>query len=494
MKEMPESTIATFLPSRRWKIALNVVASVLALVAILLMANYLASRHARRLHWSSDTRFQLSPVTKEVLRSITNQAKVVVFYDRTKPMYDLVSDLLRQYRAECPRLQIDYVDYERSLGRALAVQAEYGLAPASEGDRVVFDIGGRRRVVYARDLSEYDYNAILRGEEARLTGFKGEQLFTSALFSLLEPRPVRVYFLQGHKEHDPSERDDQVGYSRFGQLLQESQITVSKLDATALFSGPIPSDCQLLVIANPLAPLAREELESIDKYLGAGGRLLVFFSYNGMNLTTGLEKLLAKWGVEVGHNFVCEAPNGEVGDNMRLIVTRFGNHPVVSGLVRSRLLMIAPRSVGMRSKMPQSADAPKVTELATTSVEGVASQASGRIERQGVAIPLAVAVEKGAIQGLTADRGAARLVVVGDSYFLANTVMQVEANRDFARGAVNWLVNRDVLVQGIGARSVKEYRITMSESELTRVRWLFLAGFPGGVLFIGFLVWLRRRT
>ena len=115
------------------------------------------------------------------------------------------------------------------------------------------------------------------------------------------------------------------------------------------------------------------------------------------------------------------------------------------------------------------------------------------LERWGAVIPLSVAVEKGAIQGMTTDHGAARMVVVGDSYFLANKAMQIDANRDFARNAVNWLISRDLLVQGIGARTLKEYRITMTPGEMAKVRWVFLAGFPGGVLFLGFLVWMRRR-
>jgi ABC-type uncharacterized transport system len=491
---MPEVALPSFSPGRRWKIGCNVIASVLALGAVLLMVNYLAERHSRRLHWSSEARFQLSLATREVLRSVTNQVKVIAFFDRTKPLYDLVSDLLAQYQNECPKLEVEYVDYERSLGRARAVQAEYGLTSAAEGDRIIFDSDGKRRVVYAKDLSEYDYAAVLKGQEVKLTGFKGEQLFTSAIFSLLDARPVKAYFLQGHGEHDPSDEDDQIGYLRFARVLQEAQITVAKLGPTALLSEDVTNDCQVLVIANPVSPLAPEELERIEKYLGMGGRLMVLFSAKSLKAATGLEKLLADWGVEVGRNFVCEAPHGKTDDVYRLIVTHFGNHPIANPLARSRLLLIQPRAIGPRAKAPQSADAPKVVELATTSPDGMAFQPSGRPERQGATIPLMVAVEKGAIQGITADRGAARLVVVGDSYFLANTAIQVEANRDFARNAINWLLSRDVLVQGIGSRSVKEYRITMTTSELTRIRWLFLVGFPGSVLFLGFLVWVRRRA
>jgi LPXTG-motif cell wall-anchored protein len=34
----------------------------------------------------------------------------------------------------------------------------------------------------------------------------------------------------------------------------------------------------------------------------------------------------------------------------------------------------------------------------------------------------------------------------------------------------------------------------MTDSQTNAVRWLFLAGMPGAVLFLGGLVWLRRRS
>jgi hypothetical protein len=484
----------SFSSSQRWKIGLNVVTSVLALVAVLLMVNYLASRHPRRFQWTSDSRFQLSPMTKEVLRSVTNQVRIIVFFDRTKPLYDLVSDLLAQYQNACPRLQVEYVDYERSLGRARDVQAEYGLLAAAEGDRVVFDSGGKTRIVYVKDLSVFDYSALMKGQEVKRTGFKGEQLFTSAIFSLLDSRPVKAYFLQGHNEHDPADEDDQKGYTRFAQVLQEAQVTVAKLGPTDLLSGEVPSDCQLLVIANPTSALSAEELERIDKYLNAGGRMFVLFSWRSLAQPTGLEKGLEDWGVDVGRNLVCEAPQGKPTDVYRVVVTHFANHPIVAPLARSRLLLIAPRSIAARAKSPQSADAPKVLELATTGPDGMASRPSGGAERRGAMIPMIVAVERGAIQGIAADRGAARIVVAGDSLFLANAGLQVDGNRDFARNAINWLLSRDVLVQGISSRSVKEYRIIMTAAELTTIRWLFLVVFPGAVLGVGFLVWLQRRA
>ena len=349
-------------------------------------------------------------------------------------------------------------------------------------------------MVYAKELSEFDYNALLKGQEVRRTGFKGEQLFTSAIFSLTDARPVRAYFLQGHGEHDPTDADDQRGYVKLAHVLEEAQIKVAKLEPLALLSGEVPSDCELLIIANPIRPLAQEELDQVQRYLNSGGRLFVLLSKDSIGIVTGLEKLLAGWGVDVGRNVVRDAPQGKAGDAYQVIVTQFANHPVANPLARSRLLLILPRSIGARTQNPQSADAPKVAELATTGPDGVAGRPDGRIERQGSPVPLIVAVEKGAIKGMAADRGASRIVVVGDSYFLNNKVIEFEANRDFARNAVNWLLNRDALVPGIGAKSLKEYRIVMTASEMSGVRWLFLAGFPGGVLLVGIVIWMRRRA
>jgi hypothetical protein len=68
-----------------------------------------------------------------------------------------------------------------------------------------------------------------------------------------------------------------------------------------------------------------------------------------------------------------------------------------------------------------------------------------------------VAVEKGAIKNVITERGTSRIVVVGDSIFLANHQMDSAANRDFAGYAVNWLLDRPHLLEGLGPRPITEY-------------------------------------
>ena len=85
------------------------------------------------------------------------------------------------------------------------------------------------------------------------------------------------------------------------------------------------------------------------------------------------------------------------------------------------------------------------------------------------------------------------MIVVGDSFFLGNRQIESAANRDFASYAANWLLDRTVLLEGIGPRPVTEFRLTMTQAQQRNVRWLLLGALPGAVLTFGCLVWLVRR-
>ena len=107
--------------------------------------------------------------------------------------------------------------------------------------------------------------------------------------------------------------------------------------------------------------------------------------------------------------------------------------------------------------------------------------------------PLMVAVEQKPVPGVANPRGTTRMIVAGDSFFLDNQMIESAANRDFAGYAVNWLLDRTVLLNGIGPRPVTEFRLTMTRDQQKSVRWLLLGALPGAVLVFGWMVWLARR-
>ena len=472
-----------FSASARWSAGLSVIASCVALLAVVIMVNYIASRHFNRFQWTSDERYRISPMTTTMLETLTNEVKIVVLFDAQSSGFGLVKGLLDQYQLACPRLDVEFVDYVHNPGRAALVKAQYQLPPVDQ-DLVIFEYAGKLKIVRENELWEYDFKDVFTERGARRSGFRGEQFFTSAIVTVSDAVPFSAYFLQGHGEHDPG-RDDAEGYQQFARVLADKNILIKPC---SLLTNDVPADCDVLVIAGPRHTLAPEELDRVEKYLNQGGRAFILLMnplIAGVR-KSGLERILTGWGVGIGDALVSDAALAKAGQSEVLFVSRFGQHPIVAPLGGSRLALMVPCSVRSQTDPTRSTDTAKVAELAFTSEGG---QERGRA---GGAIPLMVAIEKGAIPGVAADRGSARLVVVGDSYFLTNANIEFDGNRDFASLAVNWLLGRTALLD-IGLRPIREYMIALTRSEMRLARWILLAGMPGAILLTGLLVWTKRR-
>src|SRR3989441_1705287 len=410
----------SFSAVKKWATALNVLASCLALLALVAMVNYLASRHFLRFQWMADERYRLSPMTLKLLETRTNQVKVIVFFDPDEPLYASVKGLINEYQLACPKLDVEYVNYLLLTGRANWIKTQYQLSDADK-DLVIFDCNGKKRIVRTRELSDYDLQGIFAGKEARRTSFKGEQYFTSAILRVTDPKPFKAYSLQCHGEHDPASEDEQSGYLKFARVLEDNCIVIEPL---SLLTNNVPADCQLLIIAGPRHTLAPDELERIESYLNhGGGRAFILLLNPGIERVkrSGLEKVLANWGVAVGDGLVTDGAQAKAGQDNVLYVGNFGQHDIVRPLAGSRLGLVVPHAVRRQPGASRAADTAKVVELAFTTERGrEAGRASG-------AVPLMVAVEKGSIPGVAADTGSTRLVGVGDSLFLVNALIAFDA-------------------------------------------------------------------
>jgi ABC-2 type transport system permease protein len=485
----------SFSPARKWSLSLNTLVVLVSVLALAVMINYLGERHFARFAWSSAIQVKLSPRTLQVLSLVTNDVKIVLYYDRREPLSDLSWSLLKAYSFANNHISIEAVDYPRDPGAAQVAKARYKLSDRDR-DVVIFECQGQKRIVYHSELSDLDTRALMSGQgnEVRRTHFKGEMMFTSALLSVINPRQPKAYFLQRHGEHDVESDDGVSGYSKFGGVLRENAMQFDKLGIES--ASEIPADCNLLIIPGPRTALMPESLDKIDRYLKQGGRLLTLFNYPPRR--TGLVPMLASWGVAVGNNIVVD-PKAVVRQ-YDMVVATFGTHPLVKPFHRDyQLYLIQPRSISPESSGPTGANAPQVETLFYTTAGGIAwdLRADGTPQRTGgeiaTNVPLAVAVEKGGVRNVSADRGSTRIVVVGDSYFLANDNIDRDANRQFASQAINWLLARNELLAGLAPRPIHEYKLTMTVSQEAAVRWILLLVMPGAVLLIGLLVWIRRR-
>lgn len=479
----------SFSPRRRWKIGFDILARTILVLAVVVMVNFLGAHFFGRFYLSSQTRVKLSPRTVNILKSMTKHVAVTLYYDKEDDFYPTIVALLNEYRSVNPNISVRTVDYLRDAGEAQKIKEQYKLDSPMDKNLVIFDCDGHVKIANGDALTETKLVPVAGGTKPEFrrkpVAFRGEMMFTSMLLAVTNPKPLMAYFLQGDGE--PSLTDSsEMGYLKFGAVLGENYIATMPLQLRG--DNAVPDDCSLLIIAGPTTVLSESELQKINQYLAEGGRLFALFNYFSLKRPTGLEPILARWGVNVGNDVVREPKNTINGEDV--IVYDFSQHPAVNALAGSALQLILPRTIGAVNWKNPPADAPEVDELAFSSPDSTLANEPGVAPRS---YPLMVAVEQKPGTGVANPRGTTRMIVVGDSFFLGNRQIESGANRDFLGYAVNWLLDRTALLKGIGPQPVTEFRLIMTREQLQNVRWLLLGALPGAILLLGGLTWLLRR-
>src|SRR5258708_2190282 len=325
----------SFSPGRRWAMAFQVCFLMLVVISVVVMANYISRDFYLRAHWSSRTRLELSPRTVQFVASMTNHVRVIIYYNKDESLYSTISDLLREYQGLNHRIEVETVDYLRDPGAAQKIKAAYKLGAAAEKDFVIFDCGGIVFPVNCKMLTDVDLEVMQpQGQKdlnfrRKITAFKGEMMFTGALLKITSPTAIKSYLLQGHGEHQIDNGEDDLGYMKFASAVRRNCVQIEPL--SLLGSNPVPADCNLLIVAGAAAPLSEPELAKIDKFLNQGGRLLALFNADSINKQTGLEKILGKWGVEIGSFVVKDPDHSQTGSDV--VVGSFSHHPMVNPLL-----------------------------------------------------------------------------------------------------------------------------------------------------------------
>jgi hypothetical protein len=324
--------------------------AVAAALALVVMVNYLAGGHFKRFQMDRDSAFQLTDQTLHVLDSLTNDVNVTIFFEphgANEEIYGLVSGLLTEYQEACPRhLHVMTLDYDRKVGEAKEFLSKYNLNGLKERDFVFFESGGHTKLIGAKDLANYDFSDLMAGRSkfVRRSAFLGELYFTQNIYDVSNPKSAKAYFLSGHGENDPEENKANTGYSKLAAILtNEVNCAWEKLSLQG--SNGVPADCQLLIVAASAREekLTANELAKIAAYLKEGGRMLAL-----LTVPSGLESVLADWGVGVGDRRVVDMDkNFNHGEGTFLTAKLTPNHRIMDPLASEKMpmLMVFPRPV-----------------------------------------------------------------------------------------------------------------------------------------------------
>jgi ABC-type uncharacterized transport system involved in gliding motility auxiliary subunit len=258
----------------------------------------------------------------------------------------------------------------------------------------------------------------------------------------------------------------------------------------------IPEEASAVILLAPARPLRKEAIQALDRYLEAGGRMVVFLE---PGRESGIEELLAKWGMRSPDAVLVDPASGPVdGDAPGVNPIAFNytsSHPAARGLDPSRMTFFrGARSFELRK--PQPGD--KLTGVVFASPRSWLSPDVSLLgrkqepERPSDALeqyhPLAVA------GAYPREAGEARIVAFGDSDFASNRHLRTLYNLDLVLNSIHWAVEREPDITLRPKTSIGSMQFPLPLANTLRMFQGLGLLLPELLMITAAIIWLRRRT
>src|SRR6204780_504319 len=455
-----------WMQARQTKYAAYATVYIIVILAVLVVANFLANRYNKSYDATANKRFTLSDQTKKVVGDL-KQDVTISYFDRANGMQG-AKDLLDRYHNLSPKLHIQYVDLLKNptLARAQNV--------TREGEAVV-TAGARRE-----DAKPFD-----------------EEGVTGALIRALKGGERQVCVVSGHGEHRLDDSSQSDGFSGFQTIVQRDNYKVQSVNLQQKVE--VPADCTVLVVAGPTGDYIQPEVDAIKKYVEGGGRALFMLDpplklgRKQISDNAALTDLLTSWGVTADKDLLLDesAASQLLGGGPEApVILQYDSHPIVNDL--TNISTAFPLSRSLETK---NTDKTTVTKLFSTSADSFATSnlASPEIrinpakDKHG---PFTLAVA-GTYMGAKPNESG-RFVVIGNSGWASNQALGFSGNRNLLLNMVNWLSSDEDLIS-IRPKEPEDRRINLTRAQFRPRQFTSQFFLPLIVIFGGVMIWLKRR-
>jgi ABC-type uncharacterized transport system involved in gliding motility auxiliary subunit len=454
-----------WIKTRQTKYAAYATTYIIIILAVLVVANFLANRYNKTFDATSNKRYSLSDQTKKIARDL-KQDITIQYFDKPSGM-QAGKDLLDRYALLSPKIHIEYVDYLKKPQLARADNI------TREGEAVV--VNGTKK------------------EEAKTFDEEG---LTGAIIRTLKGGERTVCVATGSGEHRLEDTTAE-GLSEFQTAVQKDNYKVKGI--SFLEKAEVPSECTTLIIAGPSGDYIQPAVDAIKKYVEGGGRALIMLDpplkvgRRDIGDNDALLNLLSGWGVTADKDLILdENPVAQlVGLGPEVpVVTTYESHPIVNDLSGTATGFPVARSLQVKN-----GDKTTVTKLfsssrnsfATTTLNAPEIRIDPNKDKQG---PFALAAVGTYSTGKENSQG--RFVVVGNSRWAANNFLRFNGNKNLLLNMLNWLSSDEDLIS-IRPKEPEDRRINLTRAQFLMLRSVSQFMLPLIVIVGGVMVWWKRR-
>ncbi len=487
--------IGALFTARKGEIALFTFGMVGVLVAI----GYLSTRFPLRFDLSEQKEHSLSKQTKNMLQHLDKPVHVVFFHD---PAMRETVELYELMQKETRKLTVEFHDPMLNPAQARLMGVQFAGTALMQSESRKLTINGPTEVDIA--------NGIMRVSQGV---------------------SQRVCFLDGHDEADPYSVEshdhtegtashshglgdkmivhEQHGMAKARAALEAMNYTVEKV--ALLKSGSSLSGCALLVVAGPKTSLLAPEVAAIGKFLDDGYNAIFMLD---PFVETGLDPVLAKFGVVAGKNIVIDPTSHFWADPSSPAVSDYNFHQITDKLPLT--FFPGALSLSPTSKQPPGVHVSQLINSSKSSFGETTASRAEFTEGQDIAGPTTMMVivnrrpetAKTAAAIMSELRGEtiteksppaetfnfkrSRVVVIGDSDFATNSFFHIMGNGKLFLNTVNYLASKENLI-GVEPRTFDKPRVNLTNRQMKGTFFLSVILIPLLLAVIGTAVWWRQR-
>jgi ABC-type uncharacterized transport system involved in gliding motility auxiliary subunit len=455
-----------WLKARQTKYAAYATTYILVVLAVVVVANFLAKRYNKSYDATANKRYSLSSETKKLVDGLQQDATITYFNQTTH--FGQGRDLLDQYAALSSKIRVDYVDpvKDPEIGRADNI-TEVPAATVTIGDRTT--------------------RAVSISEEG----------ITGALIRDIKTSAHTVCFVTGSGEHqidDPSRN----GLSQFKVLLASDSYETQSIDLVSAAS--VPAECTAVVVSGPKHDYLQPEVDALKTYVENGGRAVLMLDPplklgdSPIGDNDALDAVLTGWGVTPDKDLVLDlnpvSQSAGLGPQEPLVTSYSETQPIVAGMRGVATAFPLTRSLTLAANSNSAVDplfSSSAASLAATNLSSPRVDVKDPSNKRG---PFVLAMAGSISTGNPKTPG--RFVVFGSSLWTANGGLRFNGNSDLAANTINWLCSDEDLIS-IRPKSPDDRRLNMNQSQLIMVRLVSQFILPLIVIIAGIVVWWKRR-
>jgi len=461
--------------SRSLKYGSYALIATIVMIAIIVIINAIlgldAIRNRVRFDITKNKLYSLSDATVTMLDDLDKEVEIIILTNEKYYQGSDILDILRQYNLKSNgKVKTRFVDVDKDpafIEREIDPNLVKGIYEGS----IVVKCGKKSKVVSENDMVEYDYSTYTTYPVA----IKVEQVFSSAIKSVVADSTPVTYFVTGHGELT----------SNIFEL--KGTITANNYEIKEIsLSKPVPEDASVIFFVSPKTDLLPKELDNLLAFMEKGGDAIFLMDVqNTEKSMPNFDTVFERYSLALNNDIVLEGDQNWYLDDFTVIIPQPNENDVTLNLDPKSLFMYMPncRSVSIKQTAKDeivtqplfmTSDRAQSTSIATGDITMGPFFLGALSEYQGTS--------------------SSKIALIGNANFITDYWMQNTTYNGarYILSILNWMQDKtDSII--VPSKSLMSEPIQMSDSTrfISFIALSFLL--PLAIIGIGVFVWIRRK-